>query len=72
MPKIHQCEECEYKTKEIGHFKRHRSFHDEKSAHKCPWCSFSVNAKQQLGRHVSQYHTKIDKKDLIASENEVF
>ncbi len=62
---VHQCAECEYGTKQKGHFDRHRFFHDEKSAHQCPHCSFSVRSMTNLTIHVKRYYTKTDRKALV-------
>ena len=65
---MHQCTECEYKVKEKRDFERHRLYHDEKSAYKCPHCSFSLNVTNHLARHVRLYHTKIDPKALTSEK----
>ncbi len=60
-PGVLRCTECEYKTKEKRDFERHELYHRDKSAFQCPWCTFSVDVGNKLARHVSHYHTKLDK-----------
>ena len=61
---MHQCPDCEFETKCTRDFGRHRMYHEEKSTHQCPWCSYSVNFAIHLTRHVKQFHTKTDMKTL--------
>lgn len=71
---VYQCTECEFETKEIILFERHRKSHDEKSAFKCPWCSYSVNRSLDLTNHTKKHHTKIDKTKvaLFFNKNPVY
>ncbi len=71
---VYQCTECEFKTKEIILFERHRKSHDEKSAFKCPWCSYSVNRSLDLTNHTKKHHTKIDKTKVapFSNKNQVY
>ena len=68
---IYQCAECDYATNQKRDFYRHLMYHDEKSALQCPWCSFSVGTTSRLTNHMKNFHTKLDKKALIAVEKQV-
>jgi len=65
---IHQCTECDYATNKKQRLDRHQVYHDEKSAHQCPWCSFSVGFIGHLTHHVNQFHSKLDKKALAVEK----
>ena len=69
---IHKCTECDYATNKKRDLDHHRGYHDEKSAHQCPWCSFSVGKTSHLTHHVKRFHTKLDKKPLMAVKKQVF
>ncbi len=67
----HLCTDCEFMTTTNYQLQRHRKHHDVKSAHQCPWCSYSVSLMPRLAVHVRYYHTNTDKKAL-ATEKQVF
>lgn len=67
---IHKCADCEYQSTVKKHFQSHRGYHKNKSAHQCPWCSFSVSSMARLAIHARYYHVKTDNKALD-TENQV-
>ena len=52
----HQCSECNYKTKHIGHFKQHIKSIHEGECYSCDQCDYKGTSKSHLTSHVKSIH----------------
>ena len=52
----HQCSECDYKTKHMGHFKEHTKSIHEVVGYSCDQCDYKETSKSHLTSHVKSMH----------------
>ena len=56
QPGFYSCSYCSHLVQTPESLKHHEMLHFRKSAHRCPFCSFSVNTRNHLMKHLNTVH----------------
>ncbi|VVC98675.1 unnamed protein product, partial [Leptidea sinapis] len=52
ITKYHECFQCNFKTDQISHLKRHLICHEDVKPYGCPHCDFTCKSLENLRKHV--------------------
>ena len=64
-PGLYSCSYCSHLVKTAESLKHHEMLHVRKSAHRCPFCSFSVNTKNHLMKHLNTVHHDLKEEEIF-------